>query len=849
MSSKKASGFQNRKRKALRDQELEKQKDRLLKFFKSNPDSSDTSDLDKFVKQPDVQQNLFDHATEGISKKEENISKECVSESSMIRGECSHKIESSTTIDSLDYNDPGNWPDFCDDSFRMILVQNSPHQVIKHNFPKDSNNRRFSPTHYTRKLSNGEEVNRSWLMYSIKKDAVFCYCCKLFNKNSSSRLEKSGSKDWKNIGAVLSSHERNILHLESFQNWKELDVRISKGTTIDNISLQNIKEEEEYWREILERLIALTRVLATQNLSFRGTNEKLFNKNNGNFLKFVEYLAIFDPVMKEHVRKIKNHHNQEIMVHYLGKDIQNELMQILAGAIRNKILSLVKSAKYYSIILDCTPDVSHVEQMSMIIRFVDVKPLNSEPEVVVREHFLGFVPLDESTGTFIAETLLEKLMEMELRIENLRGQGYDNGSNMKGKEKGVQNRILNINPRAFFIPCNAHSLNLVVNDASKCCLEATNFFNIVQQIYNYFSASTQRWHVFTSHVVGLTVKPLSDTRWESRIDALKPIRYQLGSIYDALMEIYEDARLNNSSGNISRLEAKALANSICKFKFMVSLVTWYNILNEVNVTSKILQKENCTIDCATNQLQVTKNYLLKCRSDNEFEQVLIDAADIAKELETEVKFEPIECRRRHKRQFLYENPDEAPQDPKQKFKVEFYYTILDIAIQSIEERFQQLKQHNILFGFLYDIASINKRTSADILDNCKCLEKSLTYKNNKDIDAHDLFNELQILARRLPRSMSPSDVLIYIVQQHLEDCVPNVVVSLRILLTLPVSVASGERSFSKLKLIKTYLRSTMSQNRLVDLATISIESEFASSLELKPLVDTFARRKARKAKF
>ncbi|KAK4871992.1 hypothetical protein RN001_016116 [Aquatica leii] len=61
--------------------------------------------------------------------------------------------------------------------------------------------------------------------------------------------------------------------------------------------------------------------------------------------------------MNKHLRRVKN---QEIMVHYLGKDIQNELMQILAGAIKNKILSLVKSAKYYSIILDCIPEVRKI---------------------------------------------------------------------------------------------------------------------------------------------------------------------------------------------------------------------------------------------------------------------------------------------------------------------------------------------------------------------------------------------------------------------------------------------------------------------------------------------------------
>jgi hypothetical protein len=70
---------------------------------------------------------------------------------------------------------------------------------------------------------------------------------------------------------------------------------------------------------------------------------------------------------------------------------------------------------------------------------------------------------------------------------DMRGQGYDNGANMKGKHNGLQKRILNINSRAFFVPCAAHSLNLVVNDGAKSSLEITNFFAIIQEIYVFFS--------------------------------------------------------------------------------------------------------------------------------------------------------------------------------------------------------------------------------------------------------------------------------------------------------------------------------------------------------------------------
>ena len=65
-------------------------------------------------------------------------------------------------------------------------------------------------------------------------------------------------------------------------------------------------------------------------------------------------------------------------------------------------------------------------------------------------------------------------------------------------------------------------------------------------------------------------------------------------------------------------------------------------------------------------------------------------------------------------------------------------------------------------------------------------------------------------------------------------------------LTIPVTVASAERSFSKLKLIKSYLRSTMGQGRLSGLATLSIENDRACQLDVKDIIHDFAERKSRK---
>lgn len=179
------------------------------------------------------------------------------------------------------------------------------------------------------------------------------------------------------------------------------------------------------------------------------------------------------------------------MPHFLGSKIQNEIINIIGTKIKNRILSLIQKAKYFSIILDSTTDVSHVDQITIIIRFVHLQ----EEKVEVRENFLGFSPITNTTGEGLCEFVLEELSKLKLNIYDIRGQGYNNASNMKGKHVGLQKKILDINPCAFYVPCSTHSLNLTINDSSSISNETVQFFDLIQELYVFFSSSPQKWSI------------------------------------------------------------------------------------------------------------------------------------------------------------------------------------------------------------------------------------------------------------------------------------------------------------------------------------------------------------------
>ncbi|XP_019184961.1 PREDICTED: zinc finger MYM-type protein 1-like, partial [Ipomoea nil] len=672
--------------------------------------------------------------------------------------------------------DPRNW-DALDSKLIDIIVKDGPKRdLLINKGPKDKFSRRFSSAFYTRYLSNGEK-----------------------------------------FGVRLKEHETSVDHITNMTTWMELGLRLQKNETIDKVAQEQLLKEKEYWRKVLFRIIAAVKYLAKNNLAFRGTSEKLYENNNGNFLGLIEMLAEFDPIIQEHVLRAIN---RDIHHHYLGHKIQNELILMLATAVKTKVIKKIKEAKYFSVILDCTPDVSHQEQMSLIIRCVDI----STYPIKIEEFFLEFLVVNDTTGQGLFEVLQNVLISLDLDIDNVRGQGYDNGSNMRGRHQGVQKRLLDINRRAFYTPCGSHSLNLTLCDVANSCGKARDFFGVVQRIYTIFANSTKRWHILKSNVTNLTPKPLSSTRWESRVESVKAIRYQVSDIREALLQVADtdgDSKIQS--------EAKSLAtNELSNFEFLLVTIIWFEILSMVNIVSKQLQ---------------TKDMLL----DNYRENGFSTAMDIAKEIVTELEIEPVFPQKRkirRKRQFD-ESADDTSLSPEKSFRVHYFLYIVDQAIISLTQRFEQYEVYEGTFGFLFSSHKLQLMADMDLKSCCICLEAALKRDEQcGDIDGNELYIELKLLREILSKENIGAVSILNSLKQM--GCFPNATIAYRILLTIPITVASAERSFSKLKLLKSYLRSSMLQERLNGLALISIENEILEEIDIKSLVDDFASKCARR---
>ncbi|XP_035231472.1 uncharacterized protein LOC118203304 [Stegodyphus dumicola] len=188
--------------------------------------------------------------------------------------------------------------------------------------------------------------------------------------------------------------------------------------------------------------------------------------------------------------------------------------------------------------------------------------------------------------------------------------------------------------------------------------------------------------------------------------------------------------------------------------------------------------------------------------------MLCDARELADEIDIPAYFELTQPHHRVRRRNVnldYEARDDPIEDPTLKYKAEFYFFTLDKAINALESRFDLISTHSNYFQFLYNTCDLKDTPQKDVLKYCKDLETVLTDGNSSDINVLDLAHEIVAILALLYKKESHRDFKIHIESGFCSEFR----YSFKVLLTVPISVASGGKRFSKLKLIKNFYASQL----------------------------------------
>lgn len=247
-----------------------------------------------------------------------------------------------------------------------------------------SNKRRLSKALFTRSMRNGEHVPRDWLVYSPSTGNGFCFHCLLFSESPSS-FSTTGFSDWRHSTARVEEHEVSQSHRKAVMLW----LARTQARGIDCELLQQCKEEESYWREVLKRVVEVIRFLSERGLSFRGSDETFGSPHNGNYLGILELLSQFDPFLAEHMKKYGNKGRGSTS--YLSNTICEEFIALMGQRVQAEIINQVQRSKYFAMIVDSTPDLAHIDQLTFVVRYVS-------EQGQVFERFLKFLPIFSHTG-------------------------------------------------------------------------------------------------------------------------------------------------------------------------------------------------------------------------------------------------------------------------------------------------------------------------------------------------------------------------------------------------------------------------------------------------------------------
>ena len=539
--------------------------------------------------------------------------------------------------------------------------------------------------------------------------------------------------------------------------------------------------------------------------------------------------------------KLRAEENSEILDWLRRKDdkytspvIQNEILGAIALCMLRKISQNIQNSTFFTIMADETADISNKEQLVVCIRWVD-------ENFAVHEDFIAMYPLERATADHIVAVLKNCLISMHLRIENARGECYDGASTMAGEKSGVAIQIKALNSKCLYTHCYGHALNLAVADAIKSVKCISDSLETVREIAKLVKKSPKR-NTNLDKIRAETqnesreVHAFCPTRWTVRRESLEAVRNN----YMELMELWEWS-LDICKDTEMKARIRRVQGMMATFPFYFGCTLGAFILKHTDNLSHALQ--GSSMSAAQGQQVAEEVCKTLSRDRNEAAFDLFWTRLLKRKSEGDAVAEPKLPRKRRAltRQEVGDSGTHYfPSTPKEYFR-HMYYAAIDVTIECIRTRFNQKD-----FKVYQSIQELLLKAVAGE-DHDEELAKVMAVYGDTDLQQYKLEPQLSLLPEVVQAMgydtsrFDIADLLDFF--QSLgnarklllsETCTLG-----KLMLVMPATNAVSERSFSALKRVKTYLRSTTGEGRLNHLMLLHLHKELADGIDMVEVANLF----------
>jgi hypothetical protein len=608
---------------------------------------------------------------------------------------------------------------------------------------------------------------------------------------------------------------------------------------LSDAHLQTVRENRHYMKTLCE-ILCLTaerQIAQRESSQFRKKDVDLehldFGPNSGIFLSILSLVAKHDEIV---ARKIRSGPSNAKYTHHT---VQNALLSIMAEIILQEIASEIGSVQYFSVLADESKDLSKKEQVSVIVRYLFNGSIHEEFIGLTEAHGLNAGGLTDTIVNMIKK--LSSLSNNSIVFQNCVGQGYDGASVVAGHLSGVNALIRETYaPCAQYIHCFNHRLNLVLVDVVKsvsCCAET---LSLLQTFYVFLSGSSvhQRWVTKQkeNNLRVIELKSISETRWACQSSMISAFCSRLEIFVALLHDI-----VHSDSDSHRVVAARGFLGQVDK-TFARYLFALRYILMSSKSVSDFLQNPGNSLSDAVTIIESFMSNLQEMRSDDKCQEFWTEADSVCETLDIPDRV----TRRKHRlcsrlAGTIVDAPVEV-EDPNlfETFKRNVF-AVIDKMLSEMNRRFSDSNTRTMKGIDALTPSSDNFLDESIIADFADNYSPLLTV----DYLTAEITNLKQMAKRRKKSGNGdwPESLLQLQCYVHrLHDAFAELDKLITIACTLPVSTASCERSFSSLRIVKSYLRTSMGNDRLHDLLILGIHRSRASKLNLDDVVSRFARK-------